>query len=233
MDVCEELQNDGDDLSTNAEVIADIVPNQVMGDEELSLKASSEIFLEFFEVAIHQILYVRKLYPEEIFMSRKKYNIPVHMSSHPGLNNYITGSLSSIKNLIQQKNICQVSLLIEDGNTPVENFVFEVNVLQNIPRKESDYSELEQSLRSVILRILACGAEMRKLKESCSFEILVSCEKDCETDLNMNDQDAMKWIKVEKGDFSEQLQPNKIIPVKALSSSNILSMQLVVEQMVG
>jgi len=48
------------------------------------------------EVAIHTILYVRQVYPAEIFVRRKKYDTPVFQSRHPELNEYISGAVKAI-----------------------------------------------------------------------------------------------------------------------------------------
>jgi len=48
------------------------------------------------EVAIHTILYVRQVYPAEIFVRRKKYETPVFQSRHPALNDYISGAVKAI-----------------------------------------------------------------------------------------------------------------------------------------
>ena len=48
------------------------------------------------EVAIHTILYVRQVYPAEIFVRRKKYETPVFQSRHPALNEYISGAVKAI-----------------------------------------------------------------------------------------------------------------------------------------
>jgi hypothetical protein len=48
------------------------------------------------EVAIHTILYVRQVYPADLFVRRKKYETPVYQSRHPGLNEYIAGAVKAI-----------------------------------------------------------------------------------------------------------------------------------------
>lgn len=48
------------------------------------------------EVAIHTILYVRQVYPADLFVRRKKYNTPVFQSRHPALNDYISGAVKAI-----------------------------------------------------------------------------------------------------------------------------------------
>jgi hypothetical protein len=48
------------------------------------------------EVAIHTILYVRQIYPADLFVRRKKYETPVYQSRHPDLNEYIAGAVKAI-----------------------------------------------------------------------------------------------------------------------------------------
>ena len=48
------------------------------------------------EVAIHTILYVRQVYPADLFIRRRKYDTPVFQSRHPGLNEYIAGAVRAI-----------------------------------------------------------------------------------------------------------------------------------------
>lgn len=38
-----------------------------------------DIVVEFLEVSIHHLLYLRNLYPRSIFVLRKMYNIPVQV----------------------------------------------------------------------------------------------------------------------------------------------------------
>ena len=47
-------------------------------------------------MAIHTILYVRQVYPADLFVRRKKYETPVYQSRHPGLNEYIAGAVKAI-----------------------------------------------------------------------------------------------------------------------------------------
>jgi mitotic spindle assembly checkpoint protein MAD2B len=48
------------------------------------------------EVAIHNILYVRQIYPADLFVRRKKYDTPVFQSRHPALNEYISGAVKAV-----------------------------------------------------------------------------------------------------------------------------------------
>ena len=64
-----------------------------------------EILIEFLNVAIHQVLYLRDIYPEEVFASAKQYGVAVKMSRHPDLNLYIAESLTSARQWIRNVSI--------------------------------------------------------------------------------------------------------------------------------
>lgn len=63
-----------------------------------------EVILDFLNVAIHQILFLRDIYPEEVFASAKQYGVPVKMSRHPELNQYIAESLILTRDWIMKVN---------------------------------------------------------------------------------------------------------------------------------
>ncbi|CAB4035549.1 Hypothetical predicted protein [Paramuricea clavata] len=88
---------------------------------------AANILCEFLEVAIHLILYMREIYPAEIFEKRKKYNVPVQMSCHPELNQYIQNVLHSIKPCLEKGEVERISVVVTDKEfCPLERFVFEI-----------------------------------------------------------------------------------------------------------
>ncbi|XP_061040944.1 mitotic spindle assembly checkpoint protein MAD2B isoform X2 [Eubalaena glacialis] len=87
----------------------------------------ADVLCEFLEVAVHLILYVREVYPVGIFQKRKKYNVPVQMSCHPELNQYIQDTLHCVKPLLEKNDVEKVVVVILDKeHRPVEKFVFEI-----------------------------------------------------------------------------------------------------------
>ncbi|NP_001012106.1 mitotic spindle assembly checkpoint protein MAD2B isoform X1 [Rattus norvegicus] len=87
----------------------------------------ADVLSEFLEVAVHLILYVREVYPVGIFQKRKKYNVPVQMSCHPELNQYIQDTLHCVKPLLEKNDVEKVVVVILDKeHRPVEKFVFEI-----------------------------------------------------------------------------------------------------------
>lgn len=93
---------------------------------ELSVTAS-DILIEFLEVAVHNILYIRNIYPTSIFVRRKKYGVPVQMSIHPYLNEYITECLKTIRDLLQKNEVRKVTVtFFNETQRAIERFVFDI-----------------------------------------------------------------------------------------------------------
>uniref|UniRef100_A0A6I8MYP2 Mitotic spindle assembly checkpoint protein MAD2B n=1 Tax=Ornithorhynchus anatinus TaxID=9258 RepID=A0A6I8MYP2_ORNAN len=135
----------------------------------------ADVLCEFLEVAVHLILYVREVYPIGIFQKRKKYNVPVQMSCHPELNQYIQDTLHCVKPLLEKNDVEKVVVVILDKeHHPVERFVFEITQppLLSIS-SDSLLSHVEQLLRAFILKISVCDAVLDHNPPGCTFTVLV------------------------------------------------------------
>ncbi len=121
------------------------------------------------EVAIHTILYVRHVYPAELFVRRKKYDTPVFQSRHPALNEYISGAVKAAKDemlLVRvcpehssysfhhdhspQGNVDKLIVVIKSSSedTAYERFIFS---LRNMIEIESYNKDTAQVIRSIFL----------------------------------------------------------------------------------
>ena len=74
-------------------------------NQEKSKEFFRDVFVEFIEVVIHQVVFLMKIYPDSIFVNRRKFNIPVKMSNHPWVNNYIDQVLETFQKNIESDNI--------------------------------------------------------------------------------------------------------------------------------
>jgi mitotic spindle assembly checkpoint protein MAD2B len=115
------------------------------------------------EVAIHTILYVRQIYPADLFVRRKKYDTPVFQSRHPGLNEYISGAVKAIGEelalascffsfsrindvirtrrgpVLSQGNVAKVVVVIKDKDqVALERFIFSVENMVQIEAFDND-----------------------------------------------------------------------------------------------
>ncbi|KAK3244784.1 hypothetical protein CYMTET_45619 [Cymbomonas tetramitiformis] len=136
---------------------------------------SVDIFCEFLEAAIHQILHARDVYPQELFQRGKLYNVPVQKSRHPDLNDYVSHLVRSIHGWMSKGGVESVILLIVDSRQqPLERFVFEF-------RRASSEEEaaglplpaLERMLSAFMTKISLSHAVLRPLPQDCHFQVLV------------------------------------------------------------
>ncbi|XP_028920317.1 mitotic spindle assembly checkpoint protein MAD2B isoform X1 [Ornithorhynchus anatinus] len=190
----------------------------------------ADVLCEFLEVAVHLILYVREVYPIGIFQKRKKYNVPVQMSCHPELNQYIQDTLHCVKPLLEKNDVEKVVVVILDKeHHPVERFVFEITQppLLSIS-SDSLLSHVEQLLRAFILKISVCDAVLDHNPPGCTFTVLVHTREAATR--NMEKIQVIKdfpWILADEQDV--HMHDPRLIPLKTMTS-DILKMQLYVEE---
>lgn len=56
-----------------------------------------QLLLEFWEAAVHTILYARGLYQPQLFVRERLFRLAVHRARHPALISYIASALSELK----------------------------------------------------------------------------------------------------------------------------------------
>lgn len=186
--------------------------------EENESKTRSDVLIEFLEIAIHDILYYRNIYPPNIFSLKKKYNIPIYVSKHPKVNEYITECLKTAKELLEANVVKRIALVIStDKNVPVEKYVFEIQ------QSKSDYQDkffvkIEEVFREYLLRIAVAEVSLKKLPENCTFEIQITTDEQSSVKLNENVSHVhFPWIEAENSE--ENLQ--SILPVKSLDTKQL------------
>ncbi|KAG0369772.1 MAD2 mitotic arrest deficient-like 2 [Gamsiella multidivaricata] len=81
----------------------------------------ADVMSEFLEVAIHLILFVRGIYPPELFESTQKYGCPLKTARHPGLVSYIQQIVRSIRMELHK---------VDPTGKAIDRFVFEMSMLR-------------------------------------------------------------------------------------------------------
>lgn len=82
-------------------------------DLSLAIVLSYSVYWNVVEVAMHTILYVRQVYPPEIFVRRKKFDTPVFQSRHPALNEYISGAIKAVGTEIVKVRLVRTQHAVE------------------------------------------------------------------------------------------------------------------------
>ena len=142
----------------------------------------TDIVKEMLGVAIHELLYVRKLYPMEVFESCRYLGIEVHAARHPTLSNYIDHMLDVSVPALCDGGADALYFVIMEGDgeevdgVVVERYTFEFDVdhvheqnergemhifdgsVNDEDRRQAILVGIEKSFRNFILKIISLEA---------------------------------------------------------------------------
>ncbi|CAH1452184.1 unnamed protein product [Lactuca virosa] len=113
-------------------------------------RETSRVVVEFLEVAITSIIFLKGIYPPGAFERRRYMNLLVHRARHPVLNRYIHDSINALEPYIQQGLVERVAVIFfKDDKIPVERFMFKINMNQSC----YDGEMMEIDLRSFLMKL--------------------------------------------------------------------------------
>ena len=154
-----------------------------MTDADLEFHAVLDSFTELLIVAIHQVLYERKIYPPTTFITAKIYNLPVQQSRHSGLCLYINDAITAVYLAISSGTAKRISVVICVQDLPREQFIFDVTKLsQRILATAGKQSELEETfplvdaeeqLRAVLSKLRNYCVSLEALDEYRTFNMVI------------------------------------------------------------
>jgi len=170
----------------------------------LSFNQTAHAIAEFIEVAIHTILYVRQVYPADIFVRRKKYDTPVFQSRHPSLNEYISGAVKAIGEELIRGKVDKVVVVIKDKEQiALERFLFSIDTMIEVEGYNRDVSvdeamassSLVQYFRSFIIKLNMIEAQIGQLYlgDDISFAIVIELKDDAAPS-HSDTADPPPWI---------------------------------------
>ncbi|KAA1099993.1 hypothetical protein PGT21_029574 [Puccinia graminis f. sp. tritici] len=133
---------------------------------------------EFLEVAFNQILYLRNVYPADLFEQRKKFNVEVMASRHPVLTSYIGEVISQSMEEVVKGLAKKLILAVQDNSVmphrPREHFVFNLQYLVDpitTFENEADRdirpiaaygskADAELHIRAFLIKLNSCNAHL-------------------------------------------------------------------------
>lgn len=192
--------------------------------------AASDILTEFLEVAVHNILYIRNIYPPSIFVRRKKYGVPVQMSIHPYLNEYITECLKTIRDLLQRNEVRKVTVtFFNETQRAIERFVFDILDLNKTLNQDDPYFiKGEEAFRGFCLKLAVTASYLRPLPEKSTFRVQIHTSETVSVSLAEDPRyQDFPWIETDEQE-NEVLNAN-ITPIKTLDTG-LLKVQMYVEE---
>ncbi|KAI8120755.1 hypothetical protein FF38_10778 [Lucilia cuprina] len=133
-----------------------------------------DIVVEALEVYINHILYIRDLYPGQIFKKRRIYNTPVYVSIYPPLNTYLYKVLRTSRELLKTQELeCVEILFYKDDNKEYERYKFKTILEKNCQNEDEFLLDFEEQLRSSLGTLAERLKGLEKLPSDAKFRILV------------------------------------------------------------
>ncbi|KDP20932.1 hypothetical protein JCGZ_21403 [Jatropha curcas] len=182
----------------------------------------ARILVEFLEVAITSIVFLKGVYPGGAFERRRYMNVVVQRAKNPQLRDYIHSAVNGLLPFIEKGLVDRVAVIFfVTDNTPVERFIFKLRVKQSCDLNVQE-GDLEFSLRSFLMKLSVSGPLTKVLPCNCRWEITAYFRSIPEASASKN---AELWIPT---DTKQWQQPPLITPIKSMSSDP-LSVQLYLE----
>ncbi|XP_065365455.1 DNA polymerase zeta subunit 2 [Calliphora vicina] len=158
-----------------------------------------DIVVEALEVFINHILYVRDLYPGQIFKKRRIYNTPVFVSIYPPLNTYLYKVLRTSRELLKTSELeCVEVILYRDDHTEYERYKFKAEIGKNNKNEDEFLLDFEEQLRGSLSILAERLKGLEKLPSDAQFRVLVHTTQSAFIRLthNSNYQD-FPWLRAD------------------------------------
>lgn len=170
----------------------------------------------FLTVTIHQILFLRSVYPRATFLPVRAYNYPVRQSRHPRVCTWISDAATAIQMELMRSTTAAASVVIYSVRTkqPLEKYTFDMSKMprvassdSHIPLERSDNAnqtttahdvstvDLEPQFRAVLARLASACARLTPLppNEECSFTVCIDLRDGAEAPAGVS-KENQAWI---------------------------------------
>ncbi|KAI8981385.1 DNA-binding protein [Trametes punicea] len=194
---------------------------------------------EFIEVAIHTILYVRQVYPPDLFIRRKKYDTPVFQSRHPALNEYIAGAVKAITDELALGTVDKAVVVIKDADEkPLERFIFALRNTLQVESYNKDTSvegaisaaSLGQYFRSFLVKLSMIEAQLGQMYlDDLSFAIVLELRDD-KAPTATHGKDPPPWIPASRPDTTAEAADSAELHMIRAVDTGIINLSLAVQE---
>lgn len=151
---------------------------------KLALKGSSKIVTDYFEFATHNILFQRGIYPPEDFITVKRYDLPMLMSSDDEVKTYIGNIMTQLKKWIYGGKLLKLVVVIMNKASaePVERWEFSVDIHGDGLEEEKPKAEVQREIQAIVRQITASVSYLPFLKDDIyTFNVLVYTDPSYDT----------------------------------------------------
>ena len=186
----------------------------------------------FLGVSIHQILFLRRIYPPVSFLSARAYNYPVRQNRHPAVCAWVQSSVEAVLHQLQKGTVENVALCIFEcnKNQVLERWTFDLRSLPVVEEKEMEMetmfetrqgggsegedntlatklnvADLDAQFRAVLSRLNSAASRLKPLLENqeCSFTITMEVRGDADRPVGRLEKEERKWVAAEPETWAE------------------------------
>ncbi|KAF8078869.1 DNA-binding protein [Lyophyllum atratum] len=211
-----------------------------MSETPLTFNQTVKGIAEFLEVAIHTILFVRQIYPADLFVRRKKYDTPVFQSRHPALNDYISGAVKAIGEELIMGNVDKVVVVIKDKEqVALERFIFSIENMVQVEAFNKDTSieeamssrSLGQYFRSFLVKLTMAESMLGpiELDGDLSFAIVLEL-KDNAVPSAPRPTEPAPWIPANAQDTTPGASEDAELQMIRAVNTGIINLSLAVQE---
>uniref|UniRef100_A0A1J3IT62 DNA polymerase zeta processivity subunit n=1 Tax=Noccaea caerulescens TaxID=107243 RepID=A0A1J3IT62_NOCCA len=178
--------------------------------------------VEFLEVAITMVVFLKGFYPSAAFERRRYMNVVVQRARHPELRDYIHSAASGLLPFIEKGLVERVAVIFfNEDNVPVERFVFKLSINSSCAASVEE-GQLEFALRSFLIKLSVSKSLVKPLPHNCRWEVTAYVRS---LPVVGSSKEGELWIPT---DTKQWQMPPVITPVKSLNSEP-LCLQLYLE----
>ncbi|XP_047070878.1 DNA polymerase zeta processivity subunit-like [Lolium rigidum] len=186
----------------------------------------AQVVVEFLEVAVSCIVFLKGFYPARAFERRRYMNVVVQKAVHPQLAGYIHSVTAGLLPFIQKGLVERVIVIFYNkDHIPIEKFVFKLALSQSYG-SNIEQSSLEFALRAFLIKLTVAETLTKPLPSDSSWEIAAYFRSLPADGIKDKEEDAQMWIPT---DTKMWMQPPHITPIKSMGCDP-LKMQLYLEQ---
>ncbi|XP_057454379.1 DNA polymerase zeta processivity subunit-like [Lotus japonicus] len=190
------------------------------GENQTPQGQTAQVLVEFLEVAITAVVFLKGVYPSGAFERSRYMNMVVQRACHPQLRYYLHSTVSGLFPFLQKGMVERVAVIFFNAeNIPLEKFVFKLSVNQTYGAAV-DEVDLEFSLRSFLIKLSISESLTKEIPADSRWEITAYFRSLPETGTAKD-----IWIPT---DTKPWQQPPLITPIKSMSSEP-LCLQLYLE----
>lgn len=139
-------------------------------------------FCDFLTVAIHSILFERRIYPPESFISARKYNYTVRQSRHPKVCQWVTDAVSAVETELLNGTVARVAVVIfSRKQEPLERFLFDLTKFPSVPKDDVNTPfergvsivDVDEQFRAAMAKLRVNSSGLQPMPEGCSFTVAI------------------------------------------------------------